>query len=121
MRLAFVLAATLPLVALAQQPERFDFNGIPLGITQAQFVERFPLTLCEKGNNPVFSDTMCIGFREYACCLPVANCKEQLARDYSYAGAELQSVYAFFYSDSLARIILRFKSRDFETVFRALV
>jgi len=43
MGLAFVLAATLPLVALAQQPERFDFNGIPLGITQAQFVERFPV------------------------------------------------------------------------------
>ena len=120
---AFALALTLPLAALAQQPERFEFKGIALGTAQAQFVERFPLIRCQKSGDTLLADTLCRATREEACSFapPTLNsCGEQLAKDYSFGGVEVHMISAAFYDDALTSISLRFDSSAFQTLLGAL-
>ena len=122
MRLAIFLTVGLPLAAIAQ-PGNFEFNGISLGITQAQFVERFPLVDCRKQEKTRLADISCGGVREIVCrSVPraVSNCGEQLVKDYTYEGVDVLAINVHFYSDVLSRLSVYFKPDDFDRVVRAL-
>ena len=61
---------------------------------------------------------------EHACRVApptFSNCGEQLAKDYSYEGAEVNEVSGHFYSDVLSSMFVTFKPDDFDRVMRALV
>jgi hypothetical protein len=111
--------------ALAQETERFDFKGIPFGVSQKQFEQLFPMAAwCRVPKDRRMADVTCGAVREnIKCDVPGApkNCAEDRDKAYTYAGARMHAFMANFSDDALASMHVSFYSSDFDSILAALV
>lgn len=122
---AFGVGFTFLASVVAQGTERFDFKGIPFGVSQKQFEQQFPMAAwCKVPKDRRTADVTCGAVREnIKCNVPGApkNCAEDVDKAYTYAGARMRAFMANFYSDALASMHVSFYSSDFDSILSALI
>jgi hypothetical protein len=96
-----------PGIGNAQPSETLSFRGMPMGVTEKEFSERFPFVRCWQASTIQVADRIC-------------GSSLLSGGDANYGGASVVSIIAMFLNDSLWAVTLTFPSSDTSTLISAL-
>lgn len=121
-----VLAALACTVASAQASTAFEFKGVPLGASLAEFQQVHQAYLCE-AKRSTLGDTSCHLSPELKCLSTTLGdagreCRAIVEKAQTYGGYRVKSIGAFFYDGlGLGSVVLRISPDNFEALLTMLV